>query len=364
MSVPNRGVQLASLAADPVGELAAAGALDAFEAYVWSVKTGLLLTVLTGHTAPVSSLEFNPGLEFYGGLELVTASWDGTVRTWSLADCEAAIDSKDVAGGTMTEVFTVPTDVVPAMGSLGPEIWNSREGEGGQRRSDYTPTPPPCFTVPLFAITKWLEGDFIYPASGIDHETASCTHTGEDILTTVLFLLPLHPAPPMHTTSTLLTQVTISAVAFLFAVAASLTLERAHPSLLALNEAPFGFDFLLTESGPTTPVVAGTRKVILPLLSSKCDVFLRLAQVPHRFGLQIFLFIPICTTYRHDGHELAVALLNATILFFDPTDGRQLGSIEGRHDLDVAQVGEDDLVTPYRAAKERYVLPSMMNDTA
>ncbi|KAL7063447.1 hypothetical protein AAHC03_0651 [Spirometra sp. Aus1] len=175
MSVPNRGVQLSSLAADPLGELAAAGALDAFDAYVWSVKTGLLLTVLTGHTAPVSSLEFNPGLEFYGRLELVTASWDGTVRTWNLADCEAAIASKDVAGGTLTEVFTLPTDA-------------------------------------------------------------------------------------------------------------------------------------------------------------------------------------ICTTYRHDGHELAVALLNATILFFDTSDGRQLGSIEGRHDLDVAQVGVDDLVTPHRAAKERKFL--------
>uniref|UniRef100_A0A183T351 WD_REPEATS_REGION domain-containing protein n=1 Tax=Schistocephalus solidus TaxID=70667 RepID=A0A183T351_SCHSO len=151
MSVPNRGVQLSSLAADPLGELTAAGALDAFDAYVWSIKTGLLLTVLTGHTAPVSSLEFNPGLEFYGCLELVTASWDGTVRTWNLADS-------------------------------------------------------------------------------------------------------------------------------------------------------------------------------------------------------------ICTTYRHDGHELAVALLNATILFFDTSDGRQLGSIEGRHDLDVAQVGVDDLVTPYRAAKERKFL--------
>lgn len=63
----------------------------------------------------------------------------------------------------------------------------------------------------------------------------------------------------------------------------------------------------------------------------------------------------VCTAYRQDGRELAVAMLNATILFFDPSEGRQLGSIEGRVDLDVAQISTDDLVTPHRAAKERCV---------
>ncbi len=47
-------------------------------------------------------------------------------------------------------------------------------------------------------------------------------------------------------------------------------------------------------------------------------------------------------------------MLNATILFFDPSEGTQLGSIEGRADLDVAQVSNEDLVTPHRAAKERW----------
>ncbi|KAM3182845.1 hypothetical protein ACTXT7_011511 [Hymenolepis weldensis] len=61
----------------------------------------------------------------------------------------------------------------------------------------------------------------------------------------------------------------------------------------------------------------------------------------------------VCAAYRHDGREIAVALLNATILFFDAAEGTQLGSIEGRCDLDVAQVSNDDLVTPHRAAKER-----------
>lgn len=61
----------------------------------------------------------------------------------------------------------------------------------------------------------------------------------------------------------------------------------------------------------------------------------------------------VCAVYRHDGRELAVAMLNATILFFDTAEGTQLGSIEGRCDLDVAQVSNDDRVTPHRAAKEK-----------
>ena len=65
------------------------------------------------------------------------------------------------------------------------------------------------------------------------------------------------------------------------------------------------------------------------------------------------VFSVVCTAYRHDGRELAVALLNATILFFNPNEGTQLGSIEGRCDLDVAQISNEDNVTPHRAAKER-----------
>ena len=63
----------------------------------------------------------------------------------------------------------------------------------------------------------------------------------------------------------------------------------------------------------------------------------------------------MCTAYRHDGRELAVALLNATILLFDPAEGSQIGSIEGRCDLDVSQISNEDHVTPYKASKERWV---------
>ncbi|KAM7539826.1 hypothetical protein Aperf_G00000038903 [Anoplocephala perfoliata] len=176
MSVPSRGgIQFSCLAVDSVGDLAVTGALDTFEAFVFALRTGDLLSVLSGHTSPVSSVQFSPLLEEYGRLEVLTASWDSSIRTWSLAECEAAGGGDEGGGATLVETIHVPNDVV-------------------------------------------------------------------------------------------------------------------------------------------------------------------------------------CAVYRHDGRELAVALLNATILFFDTGEGTQLGSIEGRCDLDVAQVSNADLVTPHRAAKERKFL--------
>ncbi len=53
-------VQFSSLAVDPSGEVVAAGSTDSFEVFLWSVQTGKLLDILTGHEGPVSSLDFSP----------------------------------------------------------------------------------------------------------------------------------------------------------------------------------------------------------------------------------------------------------------------------------------------------------------
>ena len=113
MSVPNRGgVQFSCLAVDSTAELVASGALDTFEGFVFALRTGDLLACLTGHTAPISSVKFNPALEQFGRLELLTSSWDASVRTWSLADCEAAASGgADEGGGcTLLETISVPLD--------------------------------------------------------------------------------------------------------------------------------------------------------------------------------------------------------------------------------------------------------------
>lgn len=48
-------VQLVCVAVDSSGEFVAAGGQDVFEIFLWSVKTGLLLEVLSGHEGPVVS---------------------------------------------------------------------------------------------------------------------------------------------------------------------------------------------------------------------------------------------------------------------------------------------------------------------
>ncbi|KAJ3732921.1 WD40-repeat-containing domain protein [Lentinula guzmanii] len=73
-------VQFTCLAVDPSGEVVAAGSTDTYEIFLWSVQTGKLLDILTGHEAPVSTLEFCPE----GTNQLASGSWDRSVRVWSV----------------------------------------------------------------------------------------------------------------------------------------------------------------------------------------------------------------------------------------------------------------------------------------
>ena len=90
-------VQFSSLAVDPSGEVVAAGSTDSFEVFLWSVQTGKLLDVLTGHEGPVSSLDFSPA----GANQLASGSWDRTVRVWSVFGRSRAV-----------EPFTLNSDVL------------------------------------------------------------------------------------------------------------------------------------------------------------------------------------------------------------------------------------------------------------
>ncbi|KAJ3145808.1 hypothetical protein HDU89_006860 [Geranomyces variabilis] len=70
-------VQFSCLAVDPSGEVVCAGSVDTFEIFVWSVQTGKLLDIFTGHEGPVSALAFSDGM-------LASASWDKSVRMWDV----------------------------------------------------------------------------------------------------------------------------------------------------------------------------------------------------------------------------------------------------------------------------------------
>ncbi|KAK1229844.1 U3 snoRNP protein [Marasmius sp. AFHP31] len=90
-------VQFSSLAVDPSGEVVAAGSADSFEIFLWSVQTGKLLDVLSGHEGPISSLAFSPS----GANQLASGSWDRTVRVWNVFGRSRAV-----------EPFTLNSDVL------------------------------------------------------------------------------------------------------------------------------------------------------------------------------------------------------------------------------------------------------------
>ncbi|XP_072746564.1 periodic tryptophan protein 2 homolog [Anoplolepis gracilipes] len=78
-----RPVQFSCLAIDASDEFLAAGGQDFFDVYLWSMKLGTLLEILSGHEGPIASLAFNPSP---ASTELVSASWDKTLKIWNAVE--------------------------------------------------------------------------------------------------------------------------------------------------------------------------------------------------------------------------------------------------------------------------------------
>lgn len=72
-------IQFTCLAVDPSGEVVCGGSSDSFDIHVWSVQTGQLVDQLSGHEGPVSCLSISQETGV-----LASASWDKTIRIWSL----------------------------------------------------------------------------------------------------------------------------------------------------------------------------------------------------------------------------------------------------------------------------------------
>jgi periodic tryptophan protein 2 len=139
-------VQFCSLAVDPSGEVVCAGSIDSFEIYMWSVQTGKLLDVLSGHTAPVAGLAFSPS-----GDQLASASWDRSVRLWSVFGRSRTSEPITVSSGATAlafrpdgkEICTATLDgqlsfIDVAEGQISSVIEGRRDISGGRKAEDRT----------------------------------------------------------------------------------------------------------------------------------------------------------------------------------------------------------------------------------
>ncbi|KAH9941703.1 WD40 repeat-like protein [Epithele typhae] len=93
-------VQFSCLAVDPSGEVIAAGSTDSFEVFLWSVQTGKLLDVLTGHEGPISTLAFSPT-----GSLLASGSWDKTIRVWTVFGRSHAVEPLQLSADVLAVAF-------------------------------------------------------------------------------------------------------------------------------------------------------------------------------------------------------------------------------------------------------------------
>lgn len=113
-----RPVQFSCLALDHSGELVVAGGRDIFEIYLWSVKLGRLLEVLSGHEGPVSSLAFAP---IATSSTLVSGSWDDTIRIWNCLESSGDHETIEIQSN-VTAVAFKPDGEEVAVASLSGNI--------------------------------------------------------------------------------------------------------------------------------------------------------------------------------------------------------------------------------------------------
>jgi periodic tryptophan protein 2 len=72
----------------------AAGSIEPYDIYVWSLKTGQLLDVFSSHAGPISSVCFSPPNAMSDtGSMLASSSWDMTVKIWDVFGRQGLLDT-------------------------------------------------------------------------------------------------------------------------------------------------------------------------------------------------------------------------------------------------------------------------------
>ncbi|OWF52888.1 periodic tryptophan protein 2 homolog [Mizuhopecten yessoensis] len=115
-----RPCQFSCLAVDHSGDIVCAGGLDTFEVFVWSMQTGRLLEVLTGHVGPISTLSFSSNQSF-----LATGSWDKSVKLWDVFENKGVKETLQFNSDVLAVAFR-PDGGEVAVANLNAQItfWN------------------------------------------------------------------------------------------------------------------------------------------------------------------------------------------------------------------------------------------------
>ncbi|EHS64116.1 hypothetical protein PGTUg99_020787 [Puccinia graminis f. sp. tritici] len=121
-------VQFNALAVDPSAEVVVGGGVgEGFEIYVWSVQTGKIVDILTGHEGPISALAFSPL-----GDKLVSVSWDKTVRIWEMYGRKNGVEPLQLASDGLAVAFR-PDGAEVAVSTLDGQIAFFDVAEGKQK---------------------------------------------------------------------------------------------------------------------------------------------------------------------------------------------------------------------------------------
>lgn len=114
------------------GDIIAAGALDPFDVYIWSLRTSQLLEIFSSHTAPVSSVSFSPANAMSeSGSILASSSWDMTVKVWDIFGRQGLLETLEHSSEVVTCEFhpTIKNELVST--TLGGQmfLWDAEEGQ-------------------------------------------------------------------------------------------------------------------------------------------------------------------------------------------------------------------------------------------
>ncbi|ALC40668.1 CG12325 [Drosophila busckii] len=101
--------QFACVAVDYSGDLVVAGGQDIFDIFLWSVKTGKLLEIISGHEGPVASVAFSP---IATSSTLVSGSWDKTVKIWNCLESNSEHETIDTLSDVTCVAFNPTSDEI------------------------------------------------------------------------------------------------------------------------------------------------------------------------------------------------------------------------------------------------------------